>query len=203
MKKVISFILLIIFYIPLLIIFPVTIIGRKHLPRKGRVILCCNHQSTADPIVMWSRIFRRRFNYMAKESLFKNKFGGYICRCIGGYPVNRDTTDIKALKTTLGLLKQEKAVCIFPEGTRVKEGDAHQLKNGVIIFALKTNAPIVPAHYTRKVRAFRFTRLIIGESFNLAEEIGYNQGDKITQEVIDAGIKVLTEQMFGITKGEK
>ena len=202
MKKIISFILLVIFYIPLLIIFPVRIIGRKNIPKKGRMIFCCNHQSNADPIVMWSRIFRRRFNYMGKDSLFKNKFVGFMCSCFGVYPVDRSTTDVKALRKTLSLLKNEKAVCIFPEGRRVHEGDYHQLKNGVVIFALKTGAPIVPAHYDKKIRAFRFSKLIIGEQFDLAKEIGYNDGDKITQEVIDAGLKVLSEKMFGVNKGE-
>lgn len=200
MKKFISFIFLVILYIPMLLIFPVIITGRKNIRRKGRVILCCNHQSMLDPLIMWGRIFRRRFKYMAKESLFKNKFMGFLYSCLGAYPVNRSATDISAIKKTLGYLKEEKAVCIFPEGTRLKTDESNELKSGVVIFALKTGAPIVPSMYMKKIRPFCFSRYIVGKEFDLAKEIGYNTGDKITSEVIDAGLQVLHDKMFELRK---
>ncbi|MBQ4557967.1 MAG: 1-acyl-sn-glycerol-3-phosphate acyltransferase [Clostridia bacterium] len=202
MKKIVSFILLIIFYIPLIIIYPTIIVGRKNLRRKGRLILCCNHRSGADPVIMWSRIFRRRFKYMAKAEIFKNKFGGYIFSCIGAYPVNRGQTDLRAIKQTLGYLKQERAICIFPEGTRLHGDELAELKSGVIIFALKANAPLVPSVYKKKLRPFRFNKLTIGKEFNLADEIGYKSGEKITDEIIAKGIEVLAHKMNAL-KGEK
>ena len=195
MKKVIGLILLVVFYIPLLILYPTFIFGRKNLRRKGKLILCCNHRSNADPIVLWSRVFRRRFKYMAKEELFRNKFAGFIFSCIGAYPVNRKSTDISSIKKTLGYLKEEKAICIFPEGTRVKDDELSEIKSGVVIFALKTNAPVVPSMYKKKLRPFCFNKLTIGKEFNLAEEIGYTQGEKISDEVIAKGVEILAQKM--------
>ena len=200
MKRIVSFLLLVILYIPFLLVCPVIITGRRNIRRKGRVILCANHQSNMDPIIMWSRIFRRRFKYMAKESLFKNKFLGFLLKSVGAYPVNRSATDLSAIKKTLGYLKNDKAVCIFPEGTRLKTDEANELKSGVIVFALKTNSPIVPSMYRSKIRAFRFTRYVIGKEFNLADEIGYKSGEKITPEIINAGLKVLHDKMFELNK---
>ncbi len=149
---------------------------------------------------MWHRIFRRRFKYMAKASLFKNKFAAFIFSSIGAYPVDRGTTDIKAIKKTLGYLKEENAVCIFPEGTRLKTADTNELKNGVIIFALKTGAPIVPSMFLDKTTPFLVGKYIIGQEFDLAAEIGYTKGEKITDEVIEAGKKVLHDKMFELKR---
>lgn len=203
MKRIINFLIRVIVYIPLLVVFPVIVVGRKNIRRKGRVILCCNHQSNGDPIVIWQRLFRRRFNIMAKDKLFKNKFVSFFIKCFGGYPVNRGTTDITAIKKTIGLLKKDKAVCIFPEGTRLKTEETNELKSGTVIFALKTNSPIVPAMFVKKIRPFTFNKLRIGKEFDLAKEIGYNAGDKITLEIIDEGLKVLHNKMFELIEEKK
>ncbi len=196
MKRFWEIVLLIIFFIPLILIYPTRIVGKRNIRRKGRVILCTNHQSSVDPIVIWSRIFRRRFNFMAKEELFHNKFFGYICKCLRAYPVNRNTTDIKSIKTTMDMLRREKAVCIFPEGTRLKSDESNELKSGVIIFALKTDSPIVPAYIKKKFRPFCFNKMVVGQEFWLSKELGYVKGDKITPELIEEGTKLLSKKIY-------
>jgi len=109
---------------------------------------------------------------------------------------------LRAIKQTLGYLKQERAICIFPEGTRLHGDELAELKSGVIIFALKANAPLVPSVYKNKLRPFRFNKLTIGKEFNLADEIGYKSGEKITDEIIAKGIEVLAHKMNAL-KGEK
>lgn len=71
---------LIILYIPLLIIFPTRVTGKKNIPKKGRVIFCTNHQTLADPVIIAYKLTRRRFKYMAKKPLFKNKLLGPILK---------------------------------------------------------------------------------------------------------------------------
>lgn len=85
------------------------------------------------------------------------------------YPVNRKQNDIKAVKTTLRLLNENKALCIFPEGTRLETEEVNEVKNGVALFALKTKSPIVPSIFVKKPRLFRFNTYIIGEPFTLSE----------------------------------
>ena len=49
-----------------------------------------------------------------------------------------------AIKTALRHLKAGCKLLIFPEGTRVKEGEENDGKTGAIMLALRTGTPILP-----------------------------------------------------------
>ena len=106
---------------------------------------------------------------MAKTELFKNKLFGWILKKLGAYPVNRGGNDIQAVKNTLGYLKDNKQLVIFPEGTRVKENESVDLKNGVSMFALKTNCCVVPMIFRKTTKIFKFNTLLIGKPFKFSE----------------------------------
>ncbi len=182
-------------YLPLLILYPTRVIGKKNIPKKGKMILCCNHQSNADVPLIATRLCRRRYKYMAKDSLFKNKLLGAILKNWGGYPIKRGETDLQAVKKTLGYLKADKAVCIFPEGTRVQTTDQNNLKDGVILFAIRSKAPIVPAMMIRKPRIFRRNRLVVGKPFNLSEMEEFKDA-RLNDELMAKGKQILHDRMF-------
>ena len=64
---------LIILYIPLLIVLPTRVTGKKNLPKKGRVIFCTNHQTLCDPVIIAYKLTRRRFRFMAKNHCLSTK----------------------------------------------------------------------------------------------------------------------------------
>ncbi len=190
------YIIVILAILPFLIIFPIIVRGRKNMP-KGKMLFCCNHQSNWDVLLIAAKIPGRRFYFMSKESLFKNKFCSFILKKLGAYPVSRNKTDISAIKKTLSLLKDEKAICLFPEGARLKTEDSNELRDGAIIFALKSKAPIVPACFIKKPKPFCFNKLIIGKPFNLSEMEEFKE-KKITVELIEKGREILRKKMFGL-----
>lgn len=188
------YICLTILFIPLLIIYPCRVIGRKNLPKKGRFILAPNHQTLNDPIIIAAKLTsRRRFRFMAKAPLFKNKFFGAIMRGFGAYPVdNKSATDINAVKTTLSHLKKERAVCIFPEGARLVSSESNQLKHGVAMFAFKTNSPIVPAFFVRKTNAFVPNTLIIGKPIEL-HNMEQFKDRKVDKDVLEEASQIIKD----------
>ena len=188
------YILLIIVFIPGLILFPTIIRGSKNLPRKGRMILACNHQSNLDAVLIAMKLTKRRFNYMAKAELFKNKFIGAFYKSMGMYPINREKNDIQAVKKTLSLLKNEKAICIFPEGTRIENTEMNDAKNGVALFALKTKSPIVPACFLTKPGIFKPNKLVIGEPFNLSEMPEFID-QPINKDTLNMATEILSNKM--------
>ena len=93
---------------------------------EGGVILACNHISDLDPPVLAAASTRPVY-FLAKKELFQNRLVGAILRGFKAYPLDRSKGDLAAIKRALGLLKEEKVLGIFPEGTRVKRCTAGNL----------------------------------------------------------------------------
>lgn len=123
----------------------------EKMPKTGRVILCGNHQSMLDPVFI-GIYTRRPVHFMAKQQLFSFKPLAWILRNIGVFPVNREGSDIRALKNALQILKTEEVLGIFPEGTRVSTIDIDNFKEGVAVIAMRSKADIMPVriHSTYK-----------------------------------------------------
>lgn len=140
------------------------ILGKKeNLRRDGGVIFICNHQNLLDP-VMVMLVSPRIINFMAKKELFENKIVNRIIRSMHGFPVNRRTADLKALKQALALLDEGEAFGIFPEGTRSVTGEMDEFEKGTAFIAAKTSAPIVPIFISPSSYKFgRRLRLIVGD----------------------------------------
>ncbi|WP_250277749.1 lysophospholipid acyltransferase family protein [[Clostridium] colinum] len=127
--------------------FKVTVKGKENVPKKGGVIFCSNHSSNFDPVIVCSSI-NRKIHYFAKKELFATKFKNFWMHQLAAFPVDREGTDINALKFSINLLKNGGALGIFAQGTRVKEGESAEAKNGVSLFALKSGVDVVPIGIT-------------------------------------------------------
>ena len=88
--------------------------GIDRFPESGGALVCSNHQSYLDPILLGS-LCDRRMNYLARENLFKLGFFGALIRFYDAIPVRRDGMSISGLKETLKRLKRGELVVIFPE----------------------------------------------------------------------------------------
>ncbi|MDE6357013.1 MAG: 1-acyl-sn-glycerol-3-phosphate acyltransferase [Eubacteriales bacterium] len=132
------------------IIFKIKVNGKENIPKSGGVIFCSNHSSNFDPVIVCSNV-NRKIHYFAKKELFDTKFKNYWMKQLCAFPVDREGTDINALKFSINLLKNGGALGIFAQGTRVKEGEEQvEAKSGVSLFALKSGAVVVPIGITSK-----------------------------------------------------
>ena len=156
-------------WLPVRILYPMRVKNRKNFI-KGKSIVIGNHQSNADPILIWS-LFWRPMNYMAKKELFSNKPMSWFMKKMNCIPVDRAKVDLSSIKTGLRVLNDDKTLVIFPEGTRKDDSFAEDIKNGTAMFAVKTGAPIVPMYFVKKPRMFHFNTLVIGEPIYLSEQV--------------------------------
>jgi 1-acyl-sn-glycerol-3-phosphate acyltransferase len=86
----------------------------------------------------------RKFFFMAKDDLWKNKLLGRWLLYVGCFPVHRDSADRESLRRAEAVLKSSQVLILFPEGTR-KEGPlVHELYEGPAFLSARTGAPIVP-----------------------------------------------------------
>lgn len=155
-----------IIFLPMIIIFPMKKVGKKNLKQlKGKnFIVACNHMSNLDAIMLDIKFFKK-FRYLAKKELFNKKFNAAFMRALGGVAVDRKQADPKAIKEIFRLIGKNKKIAIFPQGTRAKtvhieDGSA---KEGIAMFSIRTNTPVIPMMYDRKIKPFQRTKLIIGK----------------------------------------
>jgi 1-acyl-sn-glycerol-3-phosphate acyltransferase len=87
---------------------------------------------------------RREGNYMARDSLFKNRWFRRLIEYLNAFPVRRQSADIAAIKESMRRLKQGRLLLMFPEGTRTPDGRIQPLLPGMVAIAKKARVPIVP-----------------------------------------------------------
>jgi 1-acyl-sn-glycerol-3-phosphate acyltransferase len=113
------------------------------VPSSGALLVCSNHQSTLDPILV-GIASRRRLNYLARQTLFRFGPFGWLIRSLDAIPLERDGLGIGGLKESLRRLKQGEGLVIFPEGTRSADGDVQPLKPGFCMLARRSAVSVVP-----------------------------------------------------------
>jgi 1-acyl-sn-glycerol-3-phosphate acyltransferase len=117
--------------------------GAEHVPMEGAVILAANHRSMLDvPLLVIAA--PRPTVFMAKLELFGDPVRAWLWDWLGGFPVNRSISDIRALDTALAILQEGHCLGLYPEGTRSKTGEMLPFLKGAAWLALRTGATIVP-----------------------------------------------------------
>jgi 1-acyl-sn-glycerol-3-phosphate acyltransferase len=74
--------------------------------------------------------------------MFHGRMGRFLRRA-GQIPLNRFTSDPRAVRTALRVLRDGGAVGVFPEGTR-GDGELHRFHHGAAYLALVSGATVVP-----------------------------------------------------------
>lgn len=148
--------------------YPTKIYGEKNIPNKKSLIVS-NHVSGWDPLIytMW---FKNLVSFVYKAEFCKSKFLSWVLGGLDCVPVRRGEVDMNATKSILRLLKDDKAVFLFPEGTRNPNVDCLQeFHTGAALFALKTKSPIRPVYIWDKTRFLRKNYIMIGDEFTLEQ----------------------------------
>ncbi len=120
----------------------ITVEGIENIP-DGACVWAPNHRSYIDTPLQAS--IPRRLRFMGKDSVWNNRFFGWLFTTIGCFPVSRGSADRAALMTALGVLENgNDPVVAFPEGERKDGPRIFPLFDGAAYLAAKTQVPIVP-----------------------------------------------------------
>lgn len=114
---------------------------RKPEKKAGRLIISANHLSAWDPLIL-AITSPYQLSFVAKKELSENPILHFLLKQFHTIFVDREEGDLVAIKTMIQSLEEGKKVCIFPEGTRVKEVDFDNMKMGTSFLALKASADI-------------------------------------------------------------
>lgn len=144
-----------------ILFFRLRVVGRENYPRDGAALICANHQSFFDPVLV-GLTCERRMNYLARESLFKVPVLKQLIQYLDAIPIDRDGMGLAGLKETLRRLKRGEMVLIFPEGTRTADGELQPLKPGFCSLARRGRAPLVPVGLDGAYQAWPRTQRLPG-----------------------------------------
>lgn len=117
--------------------------GRGNVPRTGGVLLVANHTSYADPPIIGTAS-PRPVNFMAKAELFTIPLLAGFIRGTHAFPVRRGAADQAALRAGVRLLRRERVLLVFPEGTRSPDGRLMPFEPGAAFVGLASDAAVVP-----------------------------------------------------------
>lgn len=152
----------------------VEVIGRENERDGVPYLICANHQSMLDAVILGAAI-EHNPKYMAKAELMKVPLVGSLVKALGAYPVDRKNSDVAAIKKTINLLKEGESVSMFPQGTRYRgvSPKGTNIKFGCGLIAQKAGVAVLPVFIKVKnyrVKLFRKTTVIIGKEIS-AEEL--------------------------------
>jgi 1-acyl-sn-glycerol-3-phosphate acyltransferase len=178
--------------------------GKENVPREGPLIVVANHMTNIDPPLL-SVSLGRYGVFMAKEGLFRSRLSNYFIRGLGAFPVYRDRMRRETLLAAEEVLKNNYALCIFPEGMRSRTGQLRQAFSGSALIALRTGVPILPAAITgtetvKGMNWLRRPRLTVtfGRPFHLPPPGGNKHRDKSAEYMMERIAELLPPEYRGV-----
>lgn len=157
------------------ILWPTKVVNKHYFDEMGGGIVICNHYAIPDTLIPVMSLYKKELHVLAKAEAFEcAKIANWFLRKIGAIPVHRGQPDINAVKEVLSVLKADKKLVMYPEGTRNREGTKEMLefKQGAARFAIKAQKPVLPMLYYRMHKPFRKNYLYIGAPIYLDEFYG-------------------------------
>ena len=158
-------------------------------------ILIGNHSSFVDPMMIVPPIYRYQVRIMGKKELMKNPFMAWFSKHIKAIPVDRHNMDMGAIRTCLKTLKEGHVLCIFPEGTRHKEGVMEDIESGASMIALRSGVRLLPAFIASKPRMFHKTHVYFHEPVSV-KDIAAGGINKDACDAVSARITCLYRKMI-------
>jgi 1-acyl-sn-glycerol-3-phosphate acyltransferase len=131
---------------PLLrLVFRPWVEGVENVPATGPVILCPNHLSFVDSLIV-PLMIKRKVVFLGKSDYFDKWYMRWFFQSVGVIPVRREggAAGEAALKVGVQQLRKGMIVGAYPEGTRSPDGRLYRGKTGPARMALRAQCPIVP-----------------------------------------------------------
>ena len=166
MKNKVYAVLYPIIWIFMRIFHPWKAVGVENIP-EGAALMCGNHTSLGDPFyVVCCMGSKRQTHVMAKAEIMKWPVIGFLLKKAGIFGVNRGKSDVGAIKEAMRVLRAGEKLLMFPEGTRVKEGETSEAHTGAAMLSTRTSTPLVPVYISPRKRIFRKTTVVFGQPYH-------------------------------------
>jgi 1-acyl-sn-glycerol-3-phosphate acyltransferase len=122
-----------------------TVAGLDHLPDRGPAVLCPNHLSFFDSVVMMFGL-DRPVHFIGKSDYLDSWKTRRLFPAMGMIPIDREggAKAMLALDAAADVLRGGALLVVYPEGTRSRDGHLHRGYIGAARLALTVGCPIIP-----------------------------------------------------------
>jgi 1-acyl-sn-glycerol-3-phosphate acyltransferase len=147
----------------------------SRVPEAGPLIVAMNHVNFLEVPLVYAFLYPRYAVGIVKRETWDNPLLGALADSWEAIAIDREGSDLSAMRQALAVLERGGILLIAPEGTRSGHGRLQPGHGGVVQLALRSGAPIMPlAHFGgerfwENLKAFRRTRFTIrvGRAFRL------------------------------------
>lgn len=173
--------------------------GAKYKKKiRGGALVVANHSSMLDPFLVWANLWYRRVSFLAAEAVMRNPVVAWLLRGCGCIKIDRNISDIEAVRKAVDVLKGERIVAMFPQGAITHDEEFSQIKSGAILIALRAGVPIVPMYSNRKNTPwYRPTVVVMGEPMDCRD---YCKKKMPSMSEIEAASAALLERLENCRK---
>lgn len=167
--------------------------GRKHVPKRGPAILASNHLSALDHLVL-PMVTPRVIVNISKAEHFAKPVKAWFFRQWGVIKLQRGSGDSGAIEAAKTALREGNLFCIYPEGTRSRDGKLHRGHTGVARLALELRVPVIPVAMKGtfeakpkggKLKLFSPTAAIVGPPLDFSAFWGQHDNKLVCRRVTD------------------
>lgn len=118
--------------------------GRERALRQGPAVFVVNHQSMVDILAVYA--LRAPFLWVSKIENFYVPFLGWNMWLNGYVPLKRGHLPSirRMLRRCEERLREGSSLCVFPEGTRSRDGNLRSFYRGAFWIAARNRVPIIP-----------------------------------------------------------
>jgi 1-acyl-sn-glycerol-3-phosphate acyltransferase len=175
--------------------------GRERIPRSGGCVLAINHLAWID-IAVVGATSPRPINYVAKTELLAVPVFGRFLAWHGIVAIRRGESDRDAVRLMRRYAAEGRALGLFVEGTRQRQGRPGRAQPGAAMVAIQENVPVVPiaVYGTQfwRVGNFKPCSVAIGEPVRFDDVPKGGRGYKEASAEIERRINVLFDWLADV-----
>lgn len=121
--------------------------GIENIPKDGPCIIIANHSSYIDFLIIgtiFEGILKIPLYFWANLKIVNHPIFQYYAKYFKCIAVDAENPNIEFWKESVKKIRERKFICIFPEGTRSRNGKLGKFNSGYLRLASNTKTTVIP-----------------------------------------------------------
>lgn len=208
-NKVLSLVLNKSLFLIFKLFFDFKVEGAKNIPKEENFIFCANHASYLDGFALAAALpysIAINLYFIGWKQILEHpsvKWANKICRLV---PIDSSSDLMSTMQIAGFILRNNKHICIFPEGQRTIDGKIQEFRKGLGILVNELDIPLIPVAIkgtfeawprTKKILRLHPIKVVFGKPITIEELLNkIPKGAERNYELISSRIREEVEKLF-------